>query len=218
MITPDSPDRHYSTRLRTALVLTGIGTAGAYHAGVLRALHEAGVRIDLVAGRGIGALGALFAAIDGGARLWDPGGLWRNPEIAQAYEWRRPLRVAAWAIVAGCALLATPLVLLAGGVAAGLIGLLFWSVSLTGVATALRATYTRWLDALFEPTALPTVIPRLVVLCLLVALCALAVRSRLPFCARRRAAASARARSGACSDPRCRRRRCSIVPSPSCGA
>lgn len=175
MITPDSPDRHYSTRLRTALVLTGIGTAGAYHAGVLRALHEAGVRIDLVAGRGVGALGALFSAIDGGARLWDPGGLWRNAEIAHAYEWRRPLRVAGWAIVAGCALLATPLVLFAGGVAAGLIGLLFWSVSLTGIATAFRSTYARWLDALFEPTALPTVIPRLVVLCLLVALFALAI-------------------------------------------
>ena len=42
MITSDSPDRPYSTRLRTALVLTGTGTAGAYHAGVLRALHEAG--------------------------------------------------------------------------------------------------------------------------------------------------------------------------------
>ena len=67
MITPDSPDRLYSTRLRTAVVLTGSGTAGAYHAGVLRALHEAGVRIDLVAGRGMGAVSALFAAVDGGA-------------------------------------------------------------------------------------------------------------------------------------------------------
>ena len=60
MITPDAPDRQYSTRLRTALVLTGSGTAGAYHAGVLRALHEAGVKIDLVAGRGVGAVGALL--------------------------------------------------------------------------------------------------------------------------------------------------------------
>ena len=57
----------YSPRRRTALVLTGTGTAGAYHAGVLRALHEAGVKIDVVAGRGIGAVGALFAAVDGGA-------------------------------------------------------------------------------------------------------------------------------------------------------
>ena len=38
-----------------------------------------------------------------------------------------------------------------------------------------RATYCRWLDALFAPTALPTIIPRLIVLCLLVALVALAV-------------------------------------------
>ena len=44
----------YSPRHRTALVLTGTGTAGAYHAGVLRALAEAGVRIDLVAGHGAG--------------------------------------------------------------------------------------------------------------------------------------------------------------------
>ena len=36
----------YSPQRRTALVLTGTGTAGAYHAGVLRALHEAGVKID----------------------------------------------------------------------------------------------------------------------------------------------------------------------------
>ena len=62
MITPDAPYRSYSTRLRTALVFTGSGTAGAYHAGVLRALHEAGVKIDIVAGRGIGARGARVSA------------------------------------------------------------------------------------------------------------------------------------------------------------
>ena len=56
MITPDAPDRGYSTRLRTALLFTGTGAAGAYHAGVLRAFHEAGVKIDLVGGLGIGAV------------------------------------------------------------------------------------------------------------------------------------------------------------------
>ena len=40
MITPEAPDRSYSTRLRTALLLTGSGTAGAYHAGVLRDVLE----------------------------------------------------------------------------------------------------------------------------------------------------------------------------------
>jgi hypothetical protein len=175
VITPDSPDRQYSTRLRTALVLTGLGTAGAYHAGVLRALHEAGVRIDLIAGRGIGAIGAMFAAVDGGSRLWESGGLWRHGATTHAYEWRAPLRVVGWAVVAVCALLATPLVLLAGGVVIGLVGLLLWSVSLTGAAGTLRSMYGRWLDALFEPTALPTIIPRLVVLCVLVALLALGI-------------------------------------------
>ena len=60
------PQTEYSPDRRTALVLTGTGTDGAYHAGALQALNEAGVRVDLVAGRGIGAVGALFGAIDGG--------------------------------------------------------------------------------------------------------------------------------------------------------
>src|SRR5215204_2814648 len=93
------PPDSYSPRRRTALVLTGTGTAGAYHAGVLRALHEAGVRIDLVAGRGIGALGAIFSAVDGGQRLWDREGLWKQAAIAHAYRWRGPLRVAGWSMV-----------------------------------------------------------------------------------------------------------------------
>ncbi len=50
----------YSPRQRTALVFAGTGTAGAYHAGVLRALAEAGVKVDLVAGRGMGAVAALL--------------------------------------------------------------------------------------------------------------------------------------------------------------
>jgi hypothetical protein len=181
VITPDSPDRQYSTRLRTALVLTGVGTAGAYHAGVLRALHEAGIRVDVVAGRGIGALSAMFAAVDGGSRLWDNDGMWKSATAAQGYGWRTPLKVAGWAMVAAAVLLATPLLLLAGGVIVGLVGLMFWSVSLTGVAGALRSTYGRWLDALFDPASLPTVIPRLVVLCVLVAIVTLGVSLSLAF-------------------------------------
>ena len=49
--------REYSPRRRTALVLTGTGTSGAYHAGVLRALDESGVKIDLVVGSGVGTVG-----------------------------------------------------------------------------------------------------------------------------------------------------------------
>src|SRR3954469_10448486 len=84
---PPPPDP-YSPQRRTALVLSGIGTAGAYHAGVLRALHEAGVKIDVVAGRGIGVVGALFAAVDGAQRLWDDKGFWRGPAVWSLYRWR----------------------------------------------------------------------------------------------------------------------------------
>ena len=42
----DVSDSSYSPRLRTAVLLCGTGTAGAYQAGVLRALTEAGVKID----------------------------------------------------------------------------------------------------------------------------------------------------------------------------
>ncbi|HYT73662.1 MAG TPA: hypothetical protein VEL79_02835 [Vicinamibacterales bacterium] len=164
----------YSTRLRTALVLTGTGTAGAYHAGVLRALHEAGVRIDLVGGRGAGAIGAMFAAVDGGQRLWEHDGLWKKGGLARAYGWRRPLRVAGWAVVAAGALLGVPLALFAAGVLASLVGVLLWMVSFTSASTAVTSAYARTLDALFAPSALPTLIPRLIVLCLLVAVAALA--------------------------------------------
>jgi predicted acylesterase/phospholipase RssA len=80
----------YSPLRRTALVLTGTGTAGAYHAGVLRALHEAGVKIDIVAGRGIGVVGALFAAVDGAQRLWDDKGFWRAPAVDRCTVARVP--------------------------------------------------------------------------------------------------------------------------------
>src|SRR5205085_8368366 len=90
-----APADHYSPQLRTALVLTGTGTAGAYHAGVLRALHEAGVKIDVVAGRGVGVIGALFAAIDGAQRLWEEKGFWRAPPVRSFYGWDPILQLCA---------------------------------------------------------------------------------------------------------------------------
>ena len=71
----------YSPERRTALVLCGTGSHGAYHAGVLRALHEAGVKIDLVAGHGIGAGGAALVAIGGSARLWEESGIRRSARV-----------------------------------------------------------------------------------------------------------------------------------------
>jgi hypothetical protein len=173
VITPDAPDRQYSTRLRTAVVLTGSGTAGAYHAGVLRALHEAGVKIDLVAGRGAGAIGAFFAAVDGGARLWEPSGLWKSRSAARFYAWRAPLRVAGWALVAAAVVFAIPLALAAAAVVVGVLGLLMTLVGLDGPGLAMRSAFSNWVDTLFAPASLPTIIPRLILLAVLVGIAAL---------------------------------------------
>ena len=93
----------YSPERRTALVLCGTGAHGAYHAGVLRALQEAGVKIDLVAGHGIGAAGAALAAIGGSSRVWEDNGIWRSPRVRALYAWKRTA-VAAPLICAGLAL------------------------------------------------------------------------------------------------------------------
>src|SRR5512136_348944 len=106
------PRDKYSPHLRTALVLVGAGTAGAYHAGVLRAFHEAGVKIDVVAGRGMGAVSAAYEAIDGASRLWEPDGLWRGPAVGRTYRWRPALRTAGWAIAAALSLVLAPFALL----------------------------------------------------------------------------------------------------------
>jgi hypothetical protein len=191
VITPESPDRLYSTRLRTALVLTGSGTAGAYQAGVLRALHEAGIRIDLVAGRGVGVAGAMFAAMDGSARLWDEKGLWRSPAAQRYYRWRPSLRVAGWAMVACGAILALPLAVLMIAALIALTGMVLTFVGLGSAGTMATNAYGAWTQQLFAPGALPTAVPRLAVLAALVALAAALASILLPMIssgARRRAA------------------------------
>ena len=169
MITPESPDRAYSTRLRTALLFTGTGTAGAYHAGVLRALHEAGVKIDLVGGRGVGAATALFAAIDGGARLWEAAGVWKDRSATTFYQWRAPLQYAGYALLVAGLVLLLPVALLAGAVLVGLLGLVLTLLGLQNAGSSLTTWFTSWIDTLFAPTALPTIVPRLVLFAILVA-------------------------------------------------
>jgi hypothetical protein len=106
---------------------------------VLRALHEAGIRIDLVAGRGAGSVGAFMSAVDGGARLWDADGIWRSPSARTFYGWRTPLRMAGWALLAAVAVFALPLVLLALAVLVGLTGLLITLVGFEGAGAGLSA-------------------------------------------------------------------------------
>ena len=102
----------YSPSRRTALVLCGTGAHGAYHAGVLRALQEAGVRIDLVAGHGVGAAGAMLSAIDGGGRLWEPAGIWRSAQSRSLYGWTPTLQLVWWAFLALVVFLLVPQVLM----------------------------------------------------------------------------------------------------------
>ncbi len=164
-------------------MLTGTGTAGAYHAGVVRALHEAGVKVDLVAGRGIGAVGAMFSAIDGGAGLWEPGGVWLNAGVARLYRWRRTLRVAAWIGLAALAVLILPMVALVGAAVAYPVGYLFELIGVE-VGTAVVSGYAQLVDAVFAPTAFPTVIPRLIVVAVVILL-ALLLTNTLLFSVRR---------------------------------
>jgi len=103
----------YSPERRTALVLCGTGAHGAYQAGVLRALQEAGVKIDVMAGQGVGAGTAALAAIDGASRLWEPDGLWRSAAARTQYGWKWPLRAAGWLCLLLVAILAVPVLLLA---------------------------------------------------------------------------------------------------------
>jgi hypothetical protein len=158
------PLESYSPQRRTALVLTGTGTAGAYHAGVLRALHEAGVKLDVVAGRGIGVIGALFAAIDGAQRLWDDKGFWRTPGVTALYRWQPILRTAVWAGALALAITVLPVAAIALGLIVFPIDFLLKMIGAGG--SGLVSGYLRIAEAAFAPEALPTWLPRLVVLVL----------------------------------------------------
>ena len=125
-----APHDLYSPERPTAVIVSGAGADGAYHAGALKALHEAGVKVDLVAGRGIGAFGAVLFAMDGAAPLWEPTGFWHKVSQAPGYRLRWPYRLTSWALVASAGILVSPLVLLVGAlvvwplaVGAGLLGL-----------------------------------------------------------------------------------------------
>mgnify|MGYP001374443353 CR=1 FL=1 len=180
----------YSPKYRTALVLTGAGTAGAYHAGVLRALGEAGVRIDLVAGHGIGAVGAFFAAIEGGPRLWADDGVWRQEAVRSLYAWRPALRALGWAVAAALGLVLVPLAVLAVGLVVFPAALLLRLVHLDA-GSALADSWTAVVREAFEPGRLPAWIPQaslLLVLAVLVMLGAAARIRRMVFLVQREVA------------------------------
>jgi hypothetical protein len=151
----------YSPDRRTAIVLSGTGVHGAYHAGVLRALQESGVRVDLLAGHGAGAANAALAAIDGQARLWEADGLWLGPQARLFYSWTAPVRVLVWLLVALAALILVPVALVvASGLVVYPLGFLLDTAG-TGAGTTMVAAYQGWLQGAFSTEALPALIPRL---------------------------------------------------------
>ena len=163
--TPFPTAEPYAPQLRTALVLTGTGAAGVYHAGVLRALDEAGVKLDVVAGRGVGVIGALFAAIDGAQRLWEDKGFWRTPGLRSLYQWRGAAQVVAWALAFSVAIVAIPMVVMVAGLVVFPLDFLLRIVG-GGGASGLVGGYLRIAQEAFATTALPTWLPRLVFLVL----------------------------------------------------
>lgn len=150
----------YSPEKRTALIFCGSGAHGAYHAGALRALQEAGVKVDVVAGQGVGAASAALAAIDGGARLWEQGGLWRSPQVETFYRWKWPVRAAGWLMLVLAGVLLVPFAFLALGLIVYPLGFLLEMLGTTA-GTSLLAWYSGFLQTAFAGDNLPTVVPRL---------------------------------------------------------
>jgi hypothetical protein len=152
---------------------------------VLRALQEAGIKIDAMSGRGIGVAGALFAAIDAAPKAWEEGGLWRRKPAVRLYRWRRSLLAAGGLALVAVGILAVPLLVLATGLVAYPSGFLVQMVDVDA-GHRIVAGYTSFVDRAFEPLALPTVIPRLVTLMLTLAVIVLAVSASWPPEQRRR--------------------------------
>ncbi len=149
----------YSPRRRTALVLAGTGAHGAYHAGVLKALHEAGVKIDVMAGRGVGAATAALAAIDGAAGLWAPTGPWLREKDRPAYQWRLPLRIAGWLTVVLAGVVTFPVLLLLAALVVYPAGFLLEMLG-SGLGAEIVGGFSAWLTEAFAGPHLPTYVPR----------------------------------------------------------
>lgn len=140
----------------------------------MRAIQEAGVKVDVVGGRGIGAIAAVLGAVDGGSQLWDDGGFWRSPSVEAFYRFRWPFLVLRWLGVALLAVLAIPAAVI-------LLGLIVYPIALLlGMAGLAVGAY--FVDGFvwsvgraFSPDALPTWIPRLAALFSTLALIVLGV-------------------------------------------
>jgi hypothetical protein len=143
-----------------------------------------------MSGRGIGVVGALFAAIDAAPKMWEEGGLWRRKPV-RLYRWRRALQLAALLFVLAGAVLLIPLLVLATGLVAYPLSFLVQMISVDA-GHRVVVGYAGWVARAFEPGALPTYIPRLVTLAIAGAVCVLVAAALRP-AGRRRTRAGHRA-------------------------
>src|ERR1700742_1612132 len=72
--------------LTTAFVLGGGGVLGAHEVGMLRALNEAQIRPDLVAGTSVGAINGAFVAADPDGAADRLGELWAGAHLQRAFS------------------------------------------------------------------------------------------------------------------------------------
>jgi len=157
----------FSPRRRTAAILIGEGTGSAYLAGVMKALHNAGVRIDVVLGRGAGALVAVLSAIDADGQLGgDDGLLAQVGQVGKRRVWRlQPL----YKVTLAC--LALSFAAFLSPVLVGLIALLMLPFAALGRlvtesgAAGPAPTWFGYLLEAGEPLYLRAMVVPLIVLC-----------------------------------------------------
>lgn len=136
---------------------------------MLRALHEAGVRIDVVAGRGMGAASSIFAAVDASSRLWDEQGLWADPASPRRlYRWRRAWFAVLAGLAVGAAALLLPLLALLTAGALYPLALVAGLVSDAAHATT-AAAYGSVAGFALSPFMLASLVPRVAALGAIVA-------------------------------------------------
>ena len=127
---------------------------------MLRALHEAGVKLDVVAGRGMGVVSALFAAIDGGQSLWSEKGFWQAPGVRGLYGWRPALKIVFWAGALSVFIVVAPLAAVAVSAIVFPIDFVARMLGLGGTV-GLVGAYMRVTQLVFSPDGFPTWLPGL---------------------------------------------------------
>jgi hypothetical protein len=153
---------HFSPRRRTAVVLSGEGTGAAYLVGAMRALDAAGVRVDVVLGRGAGALVAAFSGLSAEDKIDGQGGLLEACARSRLFRIAPLYRFGAMCLAVSFAFFAAPALL-------GLVSVVVLPVQalVRGILPGSAAGSPGWLSELVlavEPYYLPAVALPLIVL------------------------------------------------------